>query len=76
VVSDSGEEESKSLYAFYALGLAMLVPLVIALKHFFIRKFKGEYNYFWLPIDSGLLEYLTNCFMLIPFYYQYGPISG
>jgi drug/metabolite transporter (DMT)-like permease len=46
----------ESKYAFYALGLAMLVPFHFSLKHFLIRKYKGSYNYNFLPIDSGILE--------------------
>ena len=59
---------TKSSYAFLSLGLALIVPLGFAFKHFLIRKYKGSYQYWMLPIDAGILEYLFfSCWSI---YYQ------
>jgi len=58
-VDESGVEQSKEIYAFYCLGLAMLVPVGYSLKHFLVRRFQKSYNYYYLPIDSSIFENLT-----------------
>ena len=42
---DGTDETKQSVYAFYSLGLAFLVPIGFSIKHFTIRYFKGSYNY-------------------------------
>lgn len=62
---DALDPATRSAYCFYALGLALLVPVGFSFKHFTIRKFKGSYNYRILPFDSGILENLTvSCFAI------------
>ena len=43
VVNDEGVEQSQSVYQFYALGVAFLVPIGHSISAFVIRKFKGSY---------------------------------
>mmetsp|Transcript_11641 Transcript_11641/g.19669 ORF Transcript_11641/g.19669 Transcript_11641/m.19669 type:complete len:130 (+) Transcript_11641:701-1090(+) len=62
---ESGEEQSKAAYSFYALGLAFLVPIGFTFKHFVIRKYQKSYNCYYLPVDSAILESLTCSFFLI-----------
>ena len=64
--------EYESKYAFWALGLAMLVPIGFSFKHFLIRKFKGSYDYHDLPLDSCILESLS----FIPLTVIYGTEIG
>lgn len=52
------EERSQSFYAFVSLALALGVPIGFTLKHFLIKKYKGSYEYWFLPLDSGILENL------------------
>ena len=63
VDGDSGTKQS--VYAFYSLGIAFLVPIGFSIKHFMIRYYKGSYNYIDQPIDSGILECLTVCIPLL-----------
>ena len=64
--------EFESKYAFWALGLALLVPVGFSFKHFLIRKFKGSYDYHDMPVDSGILEALS----FIPLTIFYGSEIG
>ena len=54
-----GVEQSLALYQLISLGLAFLVPIGFTLKHYVIRKYKGSYNYNFLPVDSGIIESFT-----------------
>ena len=63
-----GYDKSQAVYCFYALGLGFLVPIGFSLKHFCIRKFKGSYDSWNMPLDSGILEMITCCILTI--FYQ------
>lgn len=65
---EEGYDKSQSVYAFFALGLAFLVPIGFSLKHFCIRKYKGSYDSLNLPLDSGIFEMLFCCIFSV--YYQ------
>eukprot|EP00355_Strombidium_rassoulzadegani_P003296 CAMPEP_0168614938 /NCGR_PEP_ID=MMETSP0449_2-20121227/4242_1 /TAXON_ID=1082188 /ORGANISM="Strombidium rassoulzadegani, Strain ras09" /LENGTH=315 /DNA_ID=CAMNT_0008655653 /DNA_START=170 /DNA_END=1117 /DNA_ORIENTATION=- len=58
-IDESGAEQSKALYSFYSLGLAFLVPIALSSKHYLIRKYQSSYNYYFLAIDSAILESLS-----------------
>ena len=65
-VNDDVEGETpKSVYAFYSLGFAILVPIGFSLKHFMIRKFKGSYRPLDLVIDSTICENSVFCIVAI-----------
>ena len=64
-----------------ALGLAMIVPIGFTLKHFCIRKAsmggnKGGYDYFYLPVDSGIMEMTTCCVFTIIYIVQNGMLTA
>jgi len=63
--------ETDSKYIMWSLGLALLVPVGFSLKHFLIRKYKGSYDYKWLPLDSGILETLSCSFFTLYYYREY-----
>ena len=59
--------ETESKYAVYGLLLALVVPIGFSFKHFLIRKFKGSYDYIYLPLDSGILETFSCSLMIFWF---------
>ena len=64
-VDSKPEETSRTAYAFYSLGFAILVPIGFSIKHYFIRKYKGSYNSFDLVIDSSMSENAVFCIVSI-----------
>ena len=68
------EQEFDVKYAYYGLGLSMIVPVGFSFKHFLIRLYKGSYNYVYLPIDSAILESFTMSILLI-WVLKEGPIE-
>lgn len=60
-----------SKYAWYALGLSFFVPVNFTIKHFLIKKFKGSYDYYHLPLDSLIIESIVFIFFIIPHSYFY-----
>lgn len=63
--AETNDGTSKTAYAFYSLGFAILVPIGFSLKHFMTRKYKGTYRTIDLAIDSCILEALIVCILTI-----------
>ena len=49
----------------------MFVPVNFTIKHFLIKKYKGTYDYYHLPIDSLIIESAVFSFFIIPNSYLY-----
>lgn len=69
VIEDDG---NKTLYGFYSLCFAIIVPVGFSLKHFFIRKYKVDYRTLDLVVDSSITENIIFCIWTL---IQYG-ING
>lgn len=65
-----GQVQYEIKYAFYSLGLAVIVPINFSIKHFLIRKYKCDSKN--LSIDSAILESLTYCIFVAPYINQNG----
>jgi drug/metabolite transporter (DMT)-like permease len=64
------DTHSEQFYAYIAIPVGLLGPILMSTKHLFIRKFKNKLGYSGLDqsIDSNVSEYFFVTFLLIPLY--------
>jgi drug/metabolite transporter (DMT)-like permease len=62
----SEEGDADMEYCFYAIGVALIAPLLMSSKHFMIRRFKPNYKPMDQAMDGFIMEYF--CFSMLAIY--------